>query len=60
MDAYLYESLARRRFNLLLLEIFAGLALALAAVGVYRVISHRSGSGSLFGARQPRGQMWTR
>jgi putative ABC transport system permease protein len=40
MEGYLYQSLARRRFNLLLLEIFAGVALALAGVGVYGVISY--------------------
>jgi putative ABC transport system permease protein len=39
MDEYLYQSLARRRFNTLLLEIFAVVALALAAVGIYGVIS---------------------
>jgi predicted permease len=33
------ESLARRRFSMLLLVLFAGLALVLASVGVYSVIS---------------------
>jgi predicted permease len=40
MTKYLSESLARRRFLTLLLSIFGGLALTLAACGVYGVMSY--------------------
>jgi putative ABC transport system permease protein len=40
MTEYLSDSLARRRFNLILLTAFAGVALVLAAVGIYGVISY--------------------
>ena len=40
MTEYLRDSLSRRRFNMILLMIFSGVALVLAAVGIYGVISY--------------------
>jgi predicted permease len=40
MQELLFDSIARRRFSMLLLAVFAGVAVALAAVGIYGVISY--------------------
>jgi len=40
MTEHVHDSLSRRRFNLILLSVFSGVALVLAAVGIYGVISY--------------------
>jgi putative ABC transport system permease protein len=40
MDKVLHDSLSRQNFNMLLLSIFAGSALLLAAIGIYGLISY--------------------
>jgi len=43
MDQVSFDSTARQNFNLLLLGIFAGIALLLATLGIYAVISYNVG-----------------
>jgi predicted permease len=40
LDRLLATSLAARRFSMLLLALFAGIALALAVIGIYGIVSH--------------------
>ena len=40
LDQYVAETLSQQRFNMLMLSVFAGTALFLAAIGIYSVLSY--------------------